>query len=271
MVKILDNVKSSGMQVTVLGSGSRGNAIAIHTDESVILVDAGFSAKELQRRLRVSGIDEGRLKAILISHEHIDHIRGARVLSQRLGGVPIYCNRLTGDYMRDADSRLGKLHIFTAGSSFRIGEFEVNPFSIPHDACDPVGFTIDCCGKYRVGIATDLGHVSSLVKYQLRDCDMLIVESNHDVDMVNSSERPWHLKKRIVGRHGHLSNEDCAGLLEDVIVPQTKHLVLAHASGECNRHNLILEVADALLKTIGRCDIKPYVGQQDMPLPSFRL
>ena len=255
--------------ITVLGSGSNGNAIVLHRQGEAILVDAGFSARELRRRLREAGIDETALRAVIVSHEHIDHIKGLRVCARQLG-LPIYSNRGTAAAVRDREKDIGRLNIFTAGTPFDIGGFSVEPFSIPHDASDPMGFVIRVDGA-KVGLATDLGHVSHLVSYQLRECDALIVESNHDMGMLQHSRRPWSLKQRIMGRHGHLSNRKSMELVRDVLHERTRHLILAHASRECNRYELVEQSARQCLMDLGRPDIVPLVARQDQSLPTVWL
>jgi phosphoribosyl 1,2-cyclic phosphodiesterase len=255
--------------VTVLGSGSRGNAIAIHTPTEGILIDAGFSARDMAKRLSEVGIDGKLLKGILVSHEHADHVRGLSACARKYG-LPVYSNRRTADVLRSRNGHPGSMHIFAAGSAFSIGSFHVEPFSIPHDANDPVGFAVRI-GVHKVGIATDLGHVSHLVCHQLQECDILIVESNHDIGLLHQSSRPWALKQRIMGRHGHLSNSATLELLERVVTTRTQHLVLAHASQECNTYDLVERSAADFLRSLGREDIRPMVARQDEPLPTLWL
>jgi len=252
--------------ITILGSGSRGNAIVVHTESQGILIDAGFSARELDRRLQQVGIDPAMLAAILVSHEHTDHVRGLRVFAGRLG-LPIYANRGTAAVLRHRDARLGQFTIFAAGNPFHVQPFTIHPFSIPHDANDPVAFVIEL-GDQRIGVATDLGHVNHLIAHQLRQCDGLVLEANHDLTMLGNSNRPWSLKQRIMSRHGHLSNEACVQLLQTVIDARTRHVFMAHASAECNCYDLVARtVADGLL-TIGRNDIDTHIAVQDTPLPT---
>ncbi len=247
--------------VTVLGSGSRGNATVIHTHSEAILIDAGFSAREIRRRMSEAGIDESLLKAIVVSHEHGDHVRGLRVCAKQLD-IPVYSNRGTADVLRDRNHAAEQLHIFASGSPFDVGTFSIEPFSIPHDANDPVGFVVRCDNR-KIGIATDLGHASQLVRYQLQKCDLLMVESNHDIPMLQRSARPWRLKQRILSRHGHLSNEASMDLLKGVVDARTKHVVLAHASSECNSYDLVERNAVECLKEMGQQDIIPVVATQD--------
>lgn len=220
------------VSVCVLASGSRGNATYISDGRSAILIDAGLSGVEIQRRMDAKGLDPNSLDAILVSHEHTDHIKGVGVLSRRFG-LTVYIN----DGTRQASGRtLGKLpgvQPFTCGHSFPIGGLTVHPFSISHDAEDPAGFTI-ACNHTKVGVATDLGIATGVVKTRLKSCDILVLEANHDAQMLIDGPYPWHLKQRIRGRSGHLSNEDAALLLESLQHDRLAHVILAHLSEENN-------------------------------------
>lgn len=260
---------SATLGITVLGSGSSGNAMVVHTPREGLLIDAGFSARELRRRLDHAGLDPGLLEAVLVSHEHADHVKGLRVFARQFA-LPIYANRRTADALRHRDAKLGSMTIFAAGTAFRVGAFTVEPFSIPHDANDPVAFVIRS-GRAKIGIATDLGHVNNLVAYQLRECHILVLESNHDRIMLGNSTRPWALKQRIQGRHGHLSNDSCVDLLRRVLHAETRHVILAHASQECNCYDLVRKESEALLRELQRPDVNLHVAVQDKPLPTLWL
>jgi len=255
--------------ITVLGSGSRGNAIVVHTENEALLIDAGFSARELRARMRQAEIDPSLITAILVTHEHADHVKGLRVFSSQFG-LPVYANRATADILRRRDTKLGAMTLFAAGTRFRVGNFAVEPFSIPHDANDPVAFVLRFQSS-KIGIATDLGHANSLVTYQLRGCHALVLESNHDPTMLGNSKRPWSLKQRIMSRHGHLSNASCRDLLRDVLDEETRHVVLAHASQDCNCYDLVREETRTCLHDMGRPDIGLHVAIQDKPLPTLWL
>ncbi len=253
--------------VTLLGSGSRGNALVVHGERGSLLIDAGFSLKQTLTRMQECGIDIDTVGAILVSHEHGDHVRGVGVVSRRMR-VPVFCNRAAAGAIRERglDGR-GAINIFSAGGSFDFDEFRVTPFSVPHDARDTVGFSIDI-GSFRIGVATDLGHATQPVLHHLRECDILVVESNHDPAMLRNSRRPWPVKQRINGRHGHLSNEDCMQLLQKVVAPRTRHVIMAHASEECNRYELVGDLAGQCLESMGRADVAVGIGRQDRPLPT---
>lgn len=253
--------------VTVLGSGSAGNSIIIQGEDRALLIDVGFSMKKTREKLATAGVDVSGISAILISHEHSDHVKGLRVAAKQLG-VPVYCNRSTAMVMKNRETAPAKLNLFSTGSTFTDGEFTVTPFPIPHDAMDPVGFIIQT-GQHKIGIATDVGHVSNPVAYHLRECDILIIESNHDLELLKQSSRPWSLKQRIMGRHGHLSNNASGELLKKIVHDRTRHLVLAHASEDCNRPQIIETSAKNTLKESGRQDIETWIATQSDPLPSL--
>jgi phosphoribosyl 1,2-cyclic phosphodiesterase len=258
---------SPSLGVTILGSGSRGNALVLHTATGAVLLDAGFSARELEQRLAQAGLEPTALSAVVISHEHADHVKGLRVFAARYG-LPVFANRGTAAVLRNRDEQLGQLRLFAAGNPFVIGPFTVHPFSIPHDANDPVAFVVQACDR-RIGIATDLGHVNHLVTHQLRECDVLVLESNHDLVMLGNSQRPWALKQRILSRHGHLSNDACMELLRTVVHARTRHVVMAHASAECNCPQIVAKAVAACLASLGRTDITAHIAGQDEPLPTL--
>ncbi len=263
-------VNSSFPGITVLGSGSRGNSLVVHGLQSNFLIDAGFSCKQTMARMSDSGVDPDSIGAILVSHEHDDHVKGVRLLSRKLR-APVFCNRSVGNEIRNRglDAK-GAINIFSVGAPFTWEEFTINPFSVPHDAWDTVGFRIDCRG-YRIGVATDLGYATQVVLHHLQDCDSLVVESNHDPAMLRNSSRPWPLKQRINGRHGHLSNNDCMEMLRKVLAARTRNVIFAHASEECNSYSLVDECAAQCLEKLERPDVLPLVARQNAPLETVRL
>jgi len=266
-VSAISTSSEPAVGVTVLGSGSQGNAIVVHTATGGVLVDAGFSRVELRRRLAAAQVDETLLRAILITHEHEDHVKGLRVMANTLK-LPVYCNRLTAESIRDKGHAPDeRFCLFTVGAAFEVGGFRIEPFSIPHDAVDPSAFIFRLGGK-KIAIVTDIGHASGLVQHHLRECDLLVLESNHEVTLLMNSGRPMDLKHRILGKHGHLSNADSMALLKRVAHARTRHVILAHASQECNRYELVEQHASQCLKQLGRLDIRILVAQQDTCLPT---
>src|SRR6202011_79596 len=204
-----------GVSVTMLASGSHGNCAVVASACTRMLVDAGISCRETFKRMKALGEDPQTLSAILITHEHSDHVYGLATLAKKLD-VPVFMTGATHQaWARALRDDLGelpkmaKLELFSAGRSFQIGDITVTPFTIPHDAADPVGFTFRAEGA-KIGIATDLGYMPPSVRDQLRGCDVLMIESNHDLEMLRVGPYPWSVKQRVMSRVGHLSNESLA-------------------------------------------------------------
>jgi len=214
--------------VCVLASGSRGNAIWVGDDRTQILFDAGLSGIEIQRRCRSKSLDPALLHAIIVSHEHADHIQSVGVLSRRFH-LPIYISKKTEETAGHLLGKVPDIRHFACGTPFSVNTLDVSPFSIPHDAEDPAGFTISTNGM-KIGIATDLGVATAMVKERLKACHVLVLEANHDPEMLIKGPYPWPLKQRIQGRTGHLSNADSRQLLSDLKHEGLQHVVLAHLS-----------------------------------------
>lgn len=223
-----------------LASGSKGNCIYLGTKRSKILIDAGLSAKAIRQRLSQINVSLDEIDAILITHEHTDHIRGLEVLSGKLG-IPILANSDTAGAICSIVDTRPKFKIFATGESFEFGDIEIHPFSIQHDAIDPVGFSIKI-ENIKIGFCADLGFATTLVASHLKQSDYLYIESNHHPSMVHASPRPMVYKQRVLSHQGHLSNDECASLIEKVYHPQLKHIHLAHLSSECNAPDLALKI-----------------------------
>jgi phosphoribosyl 1,2-cyclic phosphodiesterase len=236
----------SDISLCMLASGSKGNAIYISDGRTAVLVDAGLSGVEIERRMRSRNLTPESLDAIVVSHEHDDHIRGVGILARRYN-LPVYITPKTHDAAISRIKTLPKAVFFECGTSFTIQTLTVHPFSISHDAADPAGFTIHVDGR-KIGIATDLGIVTAMVRHHLKSCDMLILEANHDPDMLFNGPYPWHLKQRVNGRTGHLSNQDSRLLLEEIQHKQLQHVVLAHLSETNNTpEKAMAEIRPAIL------------------------
>lgn len=252
---------TSQLRVCVLASGSSGNCIHVESPTTALLVDAGLSARETFRRMAAAGLDPARLRAICISHEHTDHVAGVVQLHKRLG-LSLYAN---GDTARAIPAARGlPWNLFANGSPFTVGDIEILPFSLPHDAFDPVGFVL-ACGAARLGIATDLGMPTQIAREHLRGCQLVVLEANHDEMLVRSSFRPWALKQRILGRQGHLSNETAAALLADIASDTLRQVFLAHLSRECNKPDLALHIVRRHLATAGLGHIRILPTHPDKP------
>jgi phosphoribosyl 1,2-cyclic phosphodiesterase len=249
------------LAVCSLASGSRGNATYISDGNTAILIDAGLSGIELERRMISKGLSPENLNAIIVSHEHKDHIESAGILSRRYN-LPIYTSSKT---CKAIGTRLGKVFeykAFECGSGFNINNLHIHPFSVSHDAKDTSGFTVSRNGS-KMGIATDLGIVTTVVKEHLKGCQMLILEANHDIPMLMNGPYPWHLKQRVKGRTGHLSNEESGSLLKELAHEKLSHVILAHLS---EKNNTPEKALNAVGMSMNGYKAKLLVARQDMPL-----
>lgn len=243
-----------------LASGSKGNALFLGTDQTRILIDAGITASLLEKKLAEIGVGLESIQAILITHEHTDHIKGVAQLSEKWK-IPVLANAETAKAIISILNCRPKFKIFTTGELFSFGDLEILPFSVPHDTPDPVAFRIQTA-KWRIGICADLGYATSLVRKMLERCDYLYLEANHQPSMVHASARPAIYKDRVLGRQGHLSNEACAELLKTLAHEGLLHVYLAHLSGECNSEELALKiVGEALSQTVSRANLS--IAYQD--------
>ena len=238
--------------MTVLASGSRGNATVLSSSRTSILVDAGLSCRETMKRMKAAGEDPHKLTAIVISHEHNDHVHGLEVLARKLG-IPVYISESTyhwwRKFNRDSEGRqpaLERREHFQAGKNFAVGDITVTPFTIPHDAADPCGFTFQAEG-IKIAVVTDLGYMPPNVRQNLRGCDGIMIESNHDLEMLRNGPYPWMVKQRVMSRVGHLSNSALAEFFETDYDGGAAFLVLAHLSEENNHPELARETAHKAL------------------------
>ncbi len=259
------------MQFTILGSGSGGNCAYLETGETRLLIDAGFSGRQIRARLASIGRSPESLHGILLTHEHHDHIQGLTGLCAKLK-IPIYCNRLTREALeQQLEIRLECCQLFTTGSSFDIGDVRVDTFSIPHDAYDPVGYMLHA-GGHKIGFLTDLGHATRLVCERVRASNVLVLETNHDLKMLQDDpRRPWSLKQRISSRHGHLSNEAAAEALESIVHADLRHVYLGHLSRDCNRPELAREVISTKMASVGAHHLQVHSTSQAQPNDTLAL
>lgn len=302
------------VRMTVLASGSKGNSALVSSSTTRILVDAGLSCRELMKRMQTAGEDASTLDAILITHEHQDHVQGLAVTARRLG-IPVYWTEPThrawvrwmtprkrityAEWLErrraqanatpepDAEEKaaaeetlsepqkdptaLPGVQYFQSGSAFRIGDIAVTPFTIPHDAIDPVGFVFETEGV-RIGLATDLGYMPSNVSVQLRGCDVLMLESNHDLDMLRDGPYPWAVKQRVMSRVGHLSNDAAADFLARGYDGQAAWVVLAHLSENNNLPELARIAAErALRDRMSLLANHLVLAEQDRPMEAIVL
>ena len=291
--------------MTVLASGSKGNSTLVSSSRTRILVDAGLSCRELLKRMQMADEDPADIDALLITHEHQDHVQGVAVLARKLG-VPVYFTQATHRaWMRwmmpqkrltyaawlalrqqppcaeevekapaektENPCSLPGVEYFSAGSGFSIGDIVVTPFTIPHDAADPVGFVFEADGV-RMAIATDLGYMPPNVKMAIRNCDVLMLESNHDLEMLRDGPYPWSVKQRVMSRVGHLSNEAASDFLEKNYDGNATYVVLAHLSESNNLPQLARVTAErALRDRMSLLANKLLLAQQDAPLEPICL
>jgi phosphoribosyl 1,2-cyclic phosphodiesterase len=316
------------MRMTVLASGSKGNSMVVSSSRTRILVDAGLSCRELLKRMCSAHEDPSTLDAILVTHEHQDHVQGLAVTARKLG-IPVFFTESThrawmrwmkpqrrityADWLaerqraaaetqvkaeaepkelcdeeldepsvcQDSEGvvsdvkqdpcRLPGVEYFKAGVNFCVGDIAVTPFTIPHDAADPVGFVFASEG-IRIGLATDLGYVPTNVQQHLRNCDVLMIESNHDLEMLRDGPYPWSVKQRVMSRVGHLSNEATAAYLEKSYDGGASYIVLAHLSESNNLPELAKVSAElALRERMSLLANKLVLAQQDQPLETICL
>jgi phosphoribosyl 1,2-cyclic phosphodiesterase len=258
------------VKFTILGSGSSGNCAYVETPEARVLVDAGFSPRQIRQRLASIGRTPENLTAILITHEHSDHISGLIGIAAKLN-IPIYCNRATKEEFEFQLETKFNCNIFNTGTSFEIADVLVDTFAIPHDAQDPVGFLLRTA-RGNIGFVTDLGHTTRLVLDRIRAANVLVLESNHDVKMLQDCpRRAWSLKQRILGRHGHLSNVAAAEAAAQIMSAGLKHLYLAHLSRECNKPELAQHVMAEQLHHIGATHVRLHLAAQDVPCETLEL
>lgn len=228
-------------------SGSSGNSVYIGTDYTHLLIDAGVSGKAIQEGLSTINVEGGMLDGIFITHEHSDHIKGVGVLSRRFD-LPIYATEGTWNAM---ESGLGKIarknkKIIYSGEKLELNDLVISPFDIPHDAAEPVGYSV-MAGDVKMTVATDLGHISDSVKNGIADSDILLLEANHDIDMLKRGPYPYTLKQRILGEFGHLANENAGKLLSEMTTKRLKHVFLGHLSSENNTPSLAYKAVESIL------------------------
>lgn len=255
------------MRICTLASGSRGNSVFVESDGSRLLIDAGLTCKELVFRLSKIDVDPATISGILFTHEHLDHVRGAGVMGRRFG-IPLYFNQGT----RENVSGLNKCIIkeFDTGETFELGGFRVRSFSIPHDAADPVGFTLKN-GRFKVGVTSDLGFVTQLVEQHLIDSDVLFLESNHDPLMLETGPYPPFLKQRVAGKNGHLANTQCAQIIASLAHEKLRQVVLTHLSEQNNTPELAGQATRQSLDRAGYEHVPVQTATQYKPCPMVTI
>jgi phosphoribosyl 1,2-cyclic phosphodiesterase len=235
-----------------------------------VLIDAGFSARQIRARLAMIGRTPENLTGIVITHEHSDHVQGLVTLSEKLR-IPVFCNRATKEAIEFQSKARLEWRLFTTGAAFELGDVTVETFTVPHDAQDPVGFLLRTVAG-NIGFLTDLGHATRLVLDRIRAANVLVLEANHDTKLLQDCpHRPWSLKQRILSRHGHLSNDAAAEVAADIMSAELRHLYLGHLSRECNRPELALQVVTERVRALGAAHCQVALTSQTTPSPTLNL
>lgn len=243
-------MKKNLFRFCVLAGGSKGNSIFVETPRTRIMIDAGLSCKQLEIRLGHIQVPPETINAIVVTHEHRDHVQGVDVFVKKYG-TPVYVNRTAYKDLKPLLPRVLNPCFFHSSEDFIINDLALSPFSIPHDASDPVGLLVKNNGK-RLGVVSDLGYATRLVRERLKGVHSLVLESNHDTDMLFDGPYPWALKQRVKGKNGHLSNEDSKELLEDIFhSSDLKCVVLTHLSETNNHPDMVFSSAGKFLKDKG--------------------
>ncbi|MCH8533296.1 MAG: MBL fold metallo-hydrolase [Saccharospirillum sp.] len=253
------------MRFTSLGSGSKGNATLVQSQETLIMIDCGFGLKEAEARLKARGIRPEQLSAILVTHEHGDHLKGAPMLARRYE-VPLYATPGTA---RSFDRPVPQFRPINVHQRFSLGDLTIQPVTVPHDAREPSQFVIHC-GPCRLGVLTDLGSITPLVIDAYRHCDAVLLECNHDVQMLAEGPYPPSLKRRVGGQWGHLSNEQAAQLLSQIATERLQHLLVSHISDKNNHPEIALSALASVLEH-SDCDPEITVLSQEDGSPWLQL
>lgn len=259
------------MRIAVLGSGSGGNALIVESGERRLMVDAGFSRRRIERQLRELGVDPTTIDALLVTHEHHDHARGADGLLRRYG-IPLHATAGTVEDLALGPEVAAKVAVVRCGEPFEVpgraghgtgrAGFRVEAFPVPHDAREPVGWVIEDSAGRRLGLVADLGRRSRRAWSRLRDLDCLVIETNHDLEMLRTGPYPWRLKQRVAGPYGHLANHEAAQGVAELVSDRLQWVVLFHLSRTNNRPALAARaVGESLAATGSRAEL--VVTQQD--------
>jgi phosphoribosyl 1,2-cyclic phosphodiesterase len=258
------------LEIALLASGSRGNATLVRTERASILLDAGLSTRQLVRRLEAVGEDPRRISAVLVSHEHGDHVSGLRVFCKRFQPT-VYATAGTRRELEAlVDGGLSPVDPIASGGRLQIEDLSIWPVGVSHDAAEPVGFVIEAASGERLGYATDLGVVTDEVSAALDGCELIVLEANHDRRLLLEGPYPWVTKQRVASRHGHLSNDHAAAALPRLLGRASRQVVLAHLSEQNNDAGLARATVCSALTRAGREDVRVEVARQAEPTPLFR-
>lgn len=256
------------LSLTVLGSGSSGNCAVVRTERTTLLVDAGLSARRIAQRLEAVGLRLEDLDGILLTHEHQDHTCGLEMLCRR-HEVPIFATSLTQEcLMQSAFTKARpKWKLMQTGATFEFEDVRIECFPVPHDAVDPVGFVIQD-EESRLGVLSDVGYITNLIRDRLHGANSLFIEANYDTHLLEAdTKRPWSIKQRISGRHGHLSNDQTADLVQCLAHTELHHIVLGHLSDDCNDPDMVRQRIHSVLHEAGVRDAMVHCAARHDPLP----
>ncbi|HEY0828400.1 MAG TPA: MBL fold metallo-hydrolase [Bacilli bacterium] len=240
-----------GLRFSILSSGSTGNSLIVENEDVKLLVDAGLSAKRVEQLLQEQGTSGKEVNGLLITHEHSDHIKGVGAVARKFD-LPIYANEKTWDALNKQIGEIAEENkrVMNSGDMLDFGTLKVESYGISHDAAEPVGYCF-YDGEQKLSLATDLGYVSKKVKEKIADSDVLILESNHDIDMLRVGRYPWDIKRRILSDLGHLSNEAAGAALKELLCGKLKRVYLAHLSREHNMMDLARLTVNNILEEEG--------------------
>ncbi|WP_410207894.1 MBL fold metallo-hydrolase [Fusobacterium sp.] len=258
------------MKISILGSGSGGNSIYIESNNTRFLIDAGFSCKKIEERLEKIGKNLKGVDALLITHEHGDHIQGAGIISRKYN-IPIY---ITKESFEAGEKKLGKIaedNLKFINGEFKLKEdFLINPFDVMHDAVRTVGYRVENQDGKKMAISTDIGYVSNIVRENFKDVDLMVIESNYDYNMLMNCSYPWDLKARVKSRNGHLSNNDAAKFIKEMYSEKLKKVYLAHISKDSNKPDIVKHTIEQELKD-NKINLKYELANQDIVTDIFEL
>ncbi|MBL9177865.1 MAG: MBL fold metallo-hydrolase [Verrucomicrobiaceae bacterium] len=260
------------VRLTILGSGSSGNCAVISTERTTLLLDAGLSAKQICLRLDACGFSLDMLDGILLTHEHQDHTGGIEVLGRKRS-IPLFCTALTQETLAGSlgFKKAPPWRLMSTGAAFEFQDLRIESFPVPHDAVDPVGFVI-ADEESRLGVLSDVGFVTNLIKDRLKNADSLFIEANYDTQLLeNDTKRPWATKQRISSRHGHLSNEQAAELVRDIAHPGLSHVVLGHLSDDCNDPVVASRHIRQALDSSGANEARVICAERHKPTPTIEV
>jgi phosphoribosyl 1,2-cyclic phosphodiesterase len=260
------------LSLTVLGSGSSGNCAVLRSADTTVLIDAGLSGRQIALRLEAVGLKLENLDAILLTHEHGDHTAGLEMICRK-HDAPIFSTALTQETVAQNAFTKAKprWRLMQTGAAFEFQDLRIECFPVPHDAVDPVGFII-ADENARLGVLSDVGSITHLIRDRLRGSHALFVEANYDAPMLEAdTKRPWATKQRISGRHGHLSNEQAADLIQSIAHPSLRHVVLGHLSDDCNDPKTAKRKISSALSQAGFPTVAVHCAQRHAPTPWIEI